>query len=52
MAQRGIPLSIARRLFVLGFFDEVLNRLGDAALSEELHELIEEKYDRAAKASR
>ena len=51
MAQRGIPLSVARRLFVLGFFDEVLHRLGDPALSEELHELIEIKYDRAAKTA-
>jgi len=47
MAQRGIPVAVARRLFVLGFFDEVLERLGDEALSEELHELIVAKYDRA-----
>ncbi|HEY8967095.1 MAG TPA: Fe-S cluster assembly protein SufD, partial [Candidatus Methylacidiphilales bacterium] len=52
MAQRGIPLPVARRLFVLGFFDEVLERLGDAALSEELHALIEAKYDAAGKAAR
>ena len=48
MAQRGIPRSVAKKLFVLGFFDEVLGRLGDEAIAAELHDLIEAKFARAA----
>ncbi len=47
MAQRGIPLPVARKLFVLGFFDEVLGRLadtGDGAIAAELHDLLEKKF--------
>jgi Fe-S cluster assembly protein SufD len=46
MAQRGIPRPVAKRLFVLGFFDEVLGRLDDDALAAELHDLLEEKFAR------
>ena len=49
MAQRGIPRSVARHLFVLGFFDEVLTRLGDPQLAEELHSLLEAKFARLKK---
>ncbi len=44
MRQRGIPLRVARRLFVIGFFDEVISRLKDAKLGEELHHLVEAKF--------
>ncbi|MDE1170831.1 MAG: Fe-S cluster assembly protein SufD [Verrucomicrobium sp.] len=47
MAQRGIPTPVARHLFVLGFFDEVLERLNDPELSASLHRLLEEKFARA-----
>jgi len=48
MAQRGIPRHVAKKLFVLGFFDEVLGRLGDDTLAAELHDLIETKFARGA----
>jgi hypothetical protein len=35
---------MARKLFVIGFFDEVLGRLGDAAIAAELHDLLEKKF--------
>jgi Fe-S cluster assembly protein SufD len=44
LRQRGIPLPVAKKLFVLGFFDEVIARLKDPALGEELHRLIEAKF--------
>lgn len=44
LRQRGIPLPVAKKLFVLGFFDEVIARLNDPALGEELHRLVEAKF--------
>lgn len=41
---RGIPKAVAQRLLVLGFLNEVIERLGHPAIAEKLHELIEEKF--------
>ncbi len=44
MRSRGVPLSVARKLFTLGFFQEVLERINDKALEVELLDLIDQKY--------
>lgn len=44
LLSRGIPLTEARRLFTLGFFQEVLQKIDDSELEKELLELIEKKY--------
>ncbi|MES2307722.1 MAG: Fe-S cluster assembly protein SufD [Verrucomicrobiota bacterium] len=44
MRSRGVPLSIARKLFTLGFFQEVLERINDKELETELLDLIDKKY--------
>ena len=41
---RGLPKSVAHRLLVIGFLEEVTQRLDQPALSEKLHQLIEEKF--------
>ena len=41
---RGIPVSVAQRLIVAGFLNEVINRLDQPAIAGHLHSLIEEKF--------
>jgi Fe-S cluster assembly protein SufD len=41
---RGLPKNIAHRLLVIGFLDEVIQRLDHPAIGERLHRLIEEKF--------
>ncbi len=40
---RGIPVSVAQRLIVTGFLDEVIQRLNHPAIGDHVHRLIEEK---------
>jgi Fe-S cluster assembly protein SufD len=42
---RGIPVSVAQRLLVTGFLDEVIERLNQPAIAAYLNRLIEEKFD-------
>ncbi|MBA2623513.1 MAG: Fe-S cluster assembly protein SufD [Chthoniobacterales bacterium] len=46
---RGIPARAARQLLVGGFLNEVVQRLNHPAIAEKIHELIEEKFARAAR---
>ena len=41
---RGIPVSVAQRLIVTGFLDEVIQRLNHPAIADHLNRLIEEKF--------
>ena len=41
---RGIPVSVAQRLIVTGFLDEVIQRLNHPAIGDHVHRLIEEKF--------
>ncbi len=41
---RGIPVSVAQRLIVTGFLNEVIQRLDQPAIAAHLHRLIEEKF--------
>jgi hypothetical protein len=41
---RGIPFSVAQRLIVTGFLDEVIQRLNHPAIAAHLQRLIEEKF--------
>ena len=43
---RGIPISVAQRLIVTGFLNEVIQRLDQPAIAAHLHRLIEEKFAR------
>ena len=43
---RGIPVSVAQRLIVTGFLNEVIQRLDQPAIAEHLNRLIEEKFAR------
>jgi Fe-S cluster assembly protein SufD len=42
---RGIPVSVAQRLLVTGFLDEVIERLDQPAIAAHLNRVIEEKFD-------
>jgi Fe-S cluster assembly protein SufD len=42
---RGIPVSVAQRLIVTGFLNEVLQRLDHPAIEKHLHGLIEGKFE-------
>ncbi len=44
---RGIPKQVAHRLLVIGFLNEVLERLDHPAIGAKVHDLIEEKFRRA-----
>lgn len=50
LLSRGIPKTEARRLFILGFFQEVLLRLKDERIEQELLELIDTKYIHTTKS--
>src|SRR6202171_94812 len=41
---RGLPVSIAQRLIVTGFLNEVIQRLDQPAIAAHLHGLIEQKF--------
>ena len=43
---RGIPVSVAQRLIVTGFLNEVIQRLDHPAIAAHLNRLIEEKFAR------
>jgi Fe-S cluster assembly protein SufD len=47
---RGIPEKEARRLVVLGFLGEIVQRIGIAALEDELFEAIEREIEEGAAA--
>jgi len=38
-----VPLEVAERLVVLGFFDEVLSRLPDGAIVDEVRDRVARK---------
>src|SRR6202171_1420590 len=44
LRNRGIPVSVAQRLIVTGFLNEVIQRLDQPAIAAHLHQLIEEKF--------
>src|SRR5213595_3970195 len=44
LRSRGIPVPVAQRLIVTGFLNEVVQRLGQPAISAHLHRLIEQKF--------
>ena len=43
---RGIPDDEARRLIVIGFADDVIQRIGNPAIEEMVHTRVEEKFAR------
>ncbi len=43
---RGIPDAEARRLIVIGFADDVIQRIGNEAIEQMLHLRVEEKFAR------
>jgi Fe-S cluster assembly protein SufD len=43
LESRGIPTSVAERLIVLGFFDEVLDQLPVGSLAEPLRRRVSAK---------
>src|SRR5262245_12652729 len=45
LESRGIPTSVAERLIVLGFFDEVLDQLPVGSLAESLRRRVSTKLD-------
>ncbi len=44
LRSRGIPVSVAQRLLVTGFLNEVIQRLDQPAIAAHLHRLIENKF--------
>ena len=44
---RGIPVSVAQRLLVSGFLNEVIERLDQPAVADHLRRLIAEKFDKS-----
>lgn len=46
LESRGVPPTVAERLIVLGFFDDVLARLPDPSVQPELHDAVAAKLDR------
>ncbi|MCU1369409.1 MAG: FeS assembly protein SufD [Ilumatobacteraceae bacterium] len=48
LESRGVPPTIADRLIVAGFFDEVVRQLPDDALVAEVRQRVSEKLDRVA----
>ena len=45
LRSRGIPLKAAQKLIVFGFLEEVIERLGQPALTDNLSTLLREKFD-------
>jgi Fe-S cluster assembly protein SufD len=46
LRSRGIPISVAQRLIVIGFLNEVIQRLDQPVIAGYLHQLIEKKFAR------
>jgi Fe-S cluster assembly protein SufD len=46
LRSRGIPLEIANQLLVFGFFEEVIDKVDNAPLSDLLHALVRQKFDK------
>jgi Fe-S cluster assembly protein SufD len=44
MLSRGIPRREAQQLIVFGFLNEVIERLGDEKIGDELRELVSRKF--------
>jgi len=44
---RGISVNVAQRLIVTGFLNEVIERLDQPAIADQLRQLIDEKFARA-----
>jgi len=44
LRSRGIPITVAQRLIVTGFLNEVIKRLDQPAIEHALQQLIEEKF--------
>jgi Fe-S cluster assembly protein SufD len=44
LRSRGIPISVAQRLIVTGFLNEVIQRLDQPTIAAHLNRLIEEKF--------
>ena len=44
LRSRGIPRAIAYQLLVFGFFEEVIEKVENPALSELLHTLVRQKF--------
>jgi Fe-S cluster assembly protein SufD len=45
---RGIPDAEARHLIVIGFADDVIQRIGNEAIERMIHDRVEEKFSRIA----
>ena len=45
MMQRGIPRRVAMQLMVFGFFEEVIEKIDNDELAENLRKLIHKKFD-------
>ena len=46
LESRGVPADVAERLIVLGFFADLLDRIPDDALRDQLITAVEAKFDR------
>ena len=44
MLSRGIPHRVAMQLIVLGFFEEIIEKLGSDSLAENIRKLLEQKF--------
>lgn len=44
MLSRGIPHRVAMQLIVLGFFEEIIEKLGSDSLAENIRKLLERKF--------
>ena len=49
LESRGVPPDVAERLIVLGFFDDLLQRIPDATLVESLGDSVRAKFDRRSR---
>ena len=50
LESRGVPDVLAERLIVLGFFADLLDRIPDPALRDQLVAAVEKKFDRRVEA--
>ncbi|WEV79172.1 Fe-S cluster assembly protein SufD [Janibacter cremeus] len=51
LQSRGIPQELARRLVVRGFFHSIVQRIGDAEISEKVMAAIDEELEESSGAS-
>jgi Fe-S cluster assembly protein SufD len=47
---RGIPKNAAQRLLVVGFLDEVVQRLNNGSIATKIHDMIEAKFVRSRRS--